>query len=118
MGDNYGRDLFVLKIVNFRHSDKATQICPSSTSVRLNYKWKMDKNFVAFSEYPYFTDILLLSDAGTGGAGGPLSPPIFGRSVNPIQIGEGRLSPHITTGPPQCFSPSRITATVRRNCSI
>ena len=34
------------------------------------------------------------------GAGGQLSPPrpIFGRSVNPIPTGEGRLSPPITTG--------------------
>ena len=30
--------------------------------------------------------------------GGPLTSPIFGRSVNPIPIGEGRLSPPITTG--------------------
>ena len=48
---------------------------------------------------------------GTGGPGGPLAPSIFGRSVKPIQTGEGRLSPPITTGPPQCFSPSGITDT-------
>ena len=43
--------------------------------------------------------------------GGPGGPPIFGRSVNPIPTGEGRLSPPITTAPtPQCFSPSGITA--------
>ena len=29
-----------------------------------------------------------------------LGGPIFGRSVNPIRTGEGRLSPPITTGPP------------------
>ena len=40
------------------------------------------------------------SDAGTGGATGP---PIFGRSVNPIPTGEGRLSPPITTGTPNVF---------------
>ena len=44
-----------------------------------------------------------------GGPGGPLAPPIFGRSVNPIPTGEGRLSLTITTGTPQCFSPSGIT---------
>ena len=35
-----------------------------------------------------------------GGPGGPLAspPPIFGRSVNPITTGEGRLSAPITTG--------------------
>ena len=33
-----------------------------------------------------------------GGPGGPLAPPIFGRSVNPIPTGEGRLSPPITKG--------------------
>ena len=38
-----------------------------------------------------------------GGPGGPLAPPIFCRSVNPIQTGEGRLSPPITTGPPNVF---------------
>ena len=35
--------------------------------------------------------------------GGPLAPPIFCRSVNPIQTREGRLSPPITTGPPNVF---------------
>ena len=30
-------------------------------------------------------------------------PPIFGRSVNPIQTGEGRLSPPSTTGTPKVF---------------
>ena len=43
------------------------------------------------------------SDAGTGGPGGPLAPPIFGRSVNPIPTGEGRLSPPITPGTPNVF---------------
>ena len=43
---------------------------------------------------------ILSSDAGTGGATGP---PILGRSVNPIPTGEGRLSPPITTGPPNVF---------------
>ena len=38
-----------------------------------------------------------------GGPGGPLAPPIFGRSVNPILTGEGRLSPPITTGTPNVF---------------
>jgi hypothetical protein len=38
-----------------------------------------------------------------GGPGGPLAPPIFGRSVNPIPTWEGRLSPPITTGTPNFF---------------
>ena len=38
-----------------------------------------------------------------GGARGAMAPPIFGRSVNPIQTGEGRLSPPITTGPLNVF---------------
>ena len=38
-----------------------------------------------------------------GRPGGPLAPPIFGRSVNPIRTGEGRLSPPITTGPLNIF---------------
>ena len=38
-----------------------------------------------------------------GGPGGPLAPPIFGRLVNPIPTGEGRLSPPITTGTPNFF---------------
>ena len=38
-----------------------------------------------------------------GGPGGPLAPPIFDRSVNPIPTGEGRLSPPITTGTPNVF---------------
>ena len=41
-----------------------------------------------------------ISDARTGGPGGPLPPPpIFGRSVNPISTREGRLSPLIATPP-------------------
>ena len=43
------------------------------------------------------------------GGQGATGPPIFGRSVNPIWTGEGRLSPPITAAPPQCFSPSGIT---------
>ena len=38
-----------------------------------------------------------------GGPGGPRPPPIFGRSVNPIQIGGGQIMPTITTGPPKVF---------------
>ena len=37
------------------------------------------------------------------GAGGRLAPLIFGRSVNPIPTGEGRLSPPITTGTSKVF---------------
>ena len=45
------------------------------------------------------------SDAGTGGGQGGhcLPPSIFGRSVNPITTGEGRLFPPITTGTPNVF---------------
>ena len=49
---------------------------------------------------------MVFSGAGTGGgggAGGPVVPPIFVRSVNPIQIGEGRLFTPITTGTPKFF---------------
>ena len=46
-----------------------------------------------------------------GEPGGPLAPPIFGRSINPIPTGEGRLSPPIYWHP-QCFSPSGITVNV------
>ena len=61
------------------------------------------------------------SDAGTGGSRGATGPPpIFGRAVNPIPTGEGRLSQPITTGTPNineslvlllditntCFGPS------------
>ena len=38
-----------------------------------------------------------------GGPGGPLAPPMFVISVNPIPTGEGRLSPPITTGPLNVF---------------
>ena len=44
-----------------------------------------------------------ISGARTGGAGGPLAPPIFGRSFNPIPTGEGRLSPPNTSGTPNVF---------------
>ena len=45
----------------------------------------------------------MLSGAGTGGTGGATGPPIFGRSVNPIQTGGGQIMPTITTGPPKVF---------------
>ena len=35
-----------------------------------------------------------------GGPGGPLAPPIFGRSVNPIPTAGEQIMPTITTGPP------------------
>ena len=38
-----------------------------------------------------------------GVPGRPLASQIFDRSVNPIPTGEGRLSPHITTGTPNVF---------------
>ena len=45
-----------------------------------------------------------------GGPGGPLAPPIFGRSVNPIRTREGRLSPPNTTGPLNVFHlPASLT---------
>ena len=34
---------------------------------------------------------------------GGSAPPIFGRSVNPIQTGGGQIMPTITTGPPKVF---------------
>ena len=39
-----------------------------------------------------------------GGARGATGPPIFGRSVNPILTGEGRLSPTIASGTPIFFT--------------
>ena len=45
------------------------------------------------------------------GPGGPLAPPVFCRSVNPIWTGEGRLSPPITTAPPMFF-------TFRHHCNL
>ena len=49
--------------------------------------------------------VLLLSQwcRNWWGQGGPLAPPIFGRSDIPIPTGEGRLSPPITTGTPNVF---------------
>ena len=44
-----------------------------------------------------------------GGPGGPLAPPIFGRSVNPIQTGGAQTVPTYYFWPPQYFSPSGIT---------
>ena len=41
--------------------------------------------------------------------GGPLAPPIFGRSVNPIPTGGGQIIPTYYYWPPQCFSPSGST---------
>ena len=49
-----------------------------------------------------------------GGPGGPLAPPIFGRSVNPIQTGGGQIIPTYYYWHPQCFSPSGITALNRQ----
>ena len=44
--------------------------------------------------------IMYDSDAGTGGPGGPLAPPIFGRSVNPIPTRGGQTIPPYYYGPP------------------
>ena len=45
-----------------------------------------------------------------GVQGGHCLPPIFGRLVNPIPTGEGRLSPPITTGTPNVFQlPASLT---------
>ena len=46
---------------------------------------------------------MLDSEAGTVGARGVTGPPIFGKSVNPIPTGEGRLFPPNTTGTPNVF---------------
>ena len=48
-----------------------------------------------------------------GGPGGPLAPPIFCISVNPISTGEGRLSPPITTGTPNVFHLPAALSTVQ-----
>ena len=54
-----------------------------------------------------------------GGPGGPLAPPIFGRSVNPIPTGEGRLSPPITTGTPNVFHlPASLILIIAKWCDI
>ena len=50
-----------------------------------------------------------------GGLGGPLAPPIFGGSVNPIPTGEGILSPPITTGTPNVF---HLPASLEKNKNI
>ena len=39
-----------------------------------------------------------------GGPGGPLAPPIFGSSVNPIPPGEGRLPHLLLLAPPMFFT--------------
>ena len=47
------------------------------------------------------------------GAGRATGPPIFGRSVNPIQTGDGQIMPTITTGPiPQNTSQINLCSTV------
>ena len=47
---------------------------------------------------------ILNSDAGTGGARGPLAPSQYlADQLTLFQLGEGRLSPTITTGPPKIF---------------
>jgi len=56
------------------------------------------KSVFLFSFY-----LIVGSGAGTRGPGGPLAPPIFGRSVNPIQTGGGQIMPTTTTGPPKVF---------------
>ena len=50
---------------------------------------------------PFIICTVVPEPGGPGGATGP--PPIFCRSVNPTETGEGRFSPPITTGPPNVF---------------
>ena len=78
---------------------------PPGCLVRLKFcslVWPKIQNFILF--FFQFWTITFFSGAGTGGArGGTAPPPIFGGSVNPFEIGEGRLSPPITTGPLNFF---------------
>ena len=53
-----------------------------------------------------------------GGPGGPLDPQIVGRSVNPIQTGEGRLSPPITTDTPNVFHLPASPASLKKEKSM
>ena len=50
---------------------------------------------------PCLNQCTMPEPGGGRGSTGPL--PIFGRSVNPIPTGEGRLSPPITTSTPNVF---------------
>ena len=48
-------------------------------------------------------DLVLFCALGV--PGGPLAPPVFGRSVNPIPNGgEADYAKHITTGPPDFWT--------------
>jgi len=47
-----------------------------------------------------------------GGPGGPLTHPIFGRSVNPIPTGAGQIIPTHYYWHPQICSPSGITVPI------
>ena len=48
-------------------------------------------------------EVLILSLINVVPSDAVMAPPIFGRSVNPIQTGKGGLSPPITTGTPKVF---------------
>ena len=48
-------------------------------------------------------DVLVLRPVVSGGAGGAMAPPDFGRSVNPISTKGDRLCPPNITGTPRFF---------------
>jgi hypothetical protein len=55
--------------------------------------------------------LLILSDAGTGGPGGP--PPNILRITQPYSNREEQIIPTYYYWHPQCFSPSGITDTTK-----
>ena len=66
---------------------------------KFNYKSKVLKYYVSIV-FMYGSLCTCLSDAGTGGPGGPLAPQYLADQLTPFQPGEGRLSSPISTSPP------------------
>ena len=99
------KSTFVISI--YRNIYECPSNGPKHMSVAVN-KWKYRLQYLN-----YIGGVTTLSrklyqvnnsGAGNGGARGATGlPPTFGRSINPILTGEGRLYPPITTGTPNVF---------------
>ena len=72
---------------------------------------------VGFVTFGAAAVVLLLRGVVSGGAGGAIAPPDFGRSLNPISTRGGRLSPPNSTGTSRFSDPPTALITSKETTS-
>ena len=94
-------------VTSSKFSEFSIRVCKNEGNTKLTTIYEMD--LVQWDLWNFGKDYYIRQDSDAG-TGGPLAPPIFGKSVNPIPTGQGRLSPPITTGTPNLFHlPASLT---------